>query len=101
MRHLRIFGSECYIKVDEEIFGKFDSRLDEGIFLGYYLRSKAYRCYNKRLKRIVESENVRVDETIQSTGILKVEMMKNQFVTIVKNEKLLQKLQQSMLKKSL
>lgn len=35
--------------------------------------SKAYRCYNKRLKRIVESENVRIDEKIQSTNNLKVE----------------------------
>ena len=42
--------------------GKFDSRSDEGIFLGYASKSKGCRCYNKRLQKIVESIDVRVDE---------------------------------------
>jgi hypothetical protein len=62
VKHFRIFGSKCYIKRDDEDLGKFDSREDEGIFLGYSSRSKAYRCYNKRLQKIVESINVRIDE---------------------------------------
>jgi hypothetical protein len=48
--------------------GKFDSRDDEGIFLGYSSRSKAYRCYNKALGKIVESANVKVDEVGTSEG---------------------------------
>ena len=35
---------------------------DEGIFLGYSSTKKAYRCFNKRLHKIVESEDVRVDD---------------------------------------
>jgi hypothetical protein len=62
IKHFRIFGSKCYIKRDDEDLGKFDSREDEGIFLGYSSRSKAYRCYNKRLQNIVESINVKIDE---------------------------------------
>lgn len=61
LKYFRIFGSKFYIKRDDSI-GKFDPRCDEGIFLGYSMQSKAYRCYNKRLHRIVESANVKVDE---------------------------------------
>ena len=34
----------------------------EGIFLGYSLKRKAYKCYTKRTKTIMESENMRIDE---------------------------------------
>ena len=37
--------------------------MDEGIFVGYSWNSKAYRCYNYRLKRIVERINVKIDES--------------------------------------
>ena len=41
---------------------KFDSHVDEGIFVGYSRKRKAYRCYNLRRKQIVESINVTFDE---------------------------------------
>ena len=59
---LKLFGSKCYIKRNEDDLGKFDSRTDEGIFLGYSSTKRAYRCYNKRLHKIVESVDVRVDD---------------------------------------
>ena len=43
--------------------GKFDSQVDEGIFVGYSCNSKVYICYNLRLKRIVERINVKIDES--------------------------------------
>jgi len=46
--HFRVFGSKCFIKNNDEKLGKFEPR-EEGIFLGYSSRSKAYKCYNKRL----------------------------------------------------
>ncbi|KAJ8628091.1 hypothetical protein MRB53_021398 [Persea americana] len=30
-----------------------------------YFRSKAYKCYNKRLQKIVESANVKIDESVE------------------------------------
>ena len=60
-KYFQIFGSKCYIKRDDDI-GNFDARSDEGMFLGYSLKIKAYRCYNQRTKTIMESANVRVDE---------------------------------------
>jgi hypothetical protein len=62
VKYFKVFRSKCYIKRDDEDLGKFDSRDDEGIFLGYSSRSKAYRCYNKALGKIIESANVKVDE---------------------------------------
>ena len=41
---------------------KFDSRSDEGIFLGYSMISKAYRVYNLRKSSVMDSVNVAVDD---------------------------------------
>jgi hypothetical protein len=35
INYLKVFGSKCYIKRSGEHLGKFYSRTDEGIFLGY------------------------------------------------------------------
>eukprot|EP00253_Pinus_taeda_P009419 PITA_09419 len=41
---------------------RFEPRADEGILLGYSPHNKAYKCYNKRLGKIVESIDVVVSE---------------------------------------
>ena len=43
--------------------GKFDSRVDKGVRVGYSSTRKAYKCYNLRLNKVVESINVTIDET--------------------------------------
>ena len=62
VKYFKVFGSNCYIKRNEDDLGKFDSMTDEGIFLGYSSTKKEYRCYNKRLHEIVESVDVKVDD---------------------------------------
>ena len=62
-KHFRVFRSKCYIKREDNKSGKFDSQVDEGIFVGYSWNNKAYKCYNLILKRIVESINVKTDES--------------------------------------
>jgi hypothetical protein len=42
-KHFKVFVRKCYIKINEEILGKFYSRDDEGILLGYSSRSKGYK----------------------------------------------------------
>jgi hypothetical protein len=42
--------------------GKLDGKSGEGIFIGYSTKKKAYKYLNSNTNRIVESENVRVDE---------------------------------------
>jgi hypothetical protein len=41
----------------------FDSRVDKGILVVYSSTRKAYKCYNLRLNKVVESINVTIDET--------------------------------------
>ena len=62
MYDTRISGTKCYIKREDKKIGKFDSRVDEGIFVGYSSKRKAYKCYNLRLDKVIESINVRIDE---------------------------------------
>ena len=40
IKHFKVFGSKCYIKNNDDHLGKFDSRVDEGIFLGYEMNNK-------------------------------------------------------------
>lgn len=42
--------------------GKFDVKGDEGIFLRYSCKSKAYRCLNLSTQKVIERAHVKVDE---------------------------------------
>jgi hypothetical protein len=64
IKHFKVFGSKCYINNNDENLGKYDDKADEGIFLGYATNSKGYRCYNKRLHKMVDCIDVQVDEGI-------------------------------------
>ena len=66
VKYFRIFGSTCFILKDRENVGNFDSRSDEGIFLGYSSTSKAYQVYNKRTMKVMETVNVVIDESSDS-----------------------------------
>ena len=66
VKYFIIFGSTCFIFKDIENVGKFDSRSDEGIFLGYFSTSKAYQVYNKRTMKVMETVNFVIDESSDS-----------------------------------
>ena len=66
VKHFIIFGNKCYVKRDDGKIEKFDSRVDEGIFVGYSSKRKVYKCYNLRLGKVVETINVKIDESIPS-----------------------------------
>ena len=70
VKYFRVFGSKCYILKDRENLGKFDAKSDEGIFLGYSTTNRAYRVFNKRIKTVMESINVKIDD-----ALTKVEMI--------------------------
>ena len=63
VKYFIIFGSTCFILKDRENVEKFDFWSDEGIFLGYSSTSKAYRVYNKRTMKVMETVNVLIDES--------------------------------------
>jgi hypothetical protein len=63
LKYFRVFGSKYYIKREDDIVGKFDSRVDKGVLVGYSSTRKSYKCYNLILKKVVERINVTIDET--------------------------------------
>ena len=48
--------------------GKFETKADEGIFVGYPLTTREFKVYNLRTKTVVESINVSFDDG-KITGI--------------------------------
>ena len=64
VKNFKVFGRKCYIKNNDEKLGKFEPRAAERIFLGYSFKIKEYKCYNKRLRNIVESIDVVIDESL-------------------------------------
>nr|GEZ84712.1 retrovirus-related Pol polyprotein from transposon TNT 1-94 [Tanacetum cinerariifolium] len=59
---LHVFGALCYPKNDREDIRKLGLKGDIGFFIGYSADSCAYRMYNRRTKKIMETMNVSFDE---------------------------------------
>nr|GFA20763.1 hypothetical protein [Tanacetum cinerariifolium] len=59
---LHVFGALCYPKNDHEDIGKLGAKGDICFFIGYSADSCAYRVYNRRTKKIMETMNVSFDE---------------------------------------
>nr|GFB71416.1 retrotransposon protein, putative, unclassified [Tanacetum cinerariifolium] len=57
-----VFGALCYPTNDSENLGKLQPKADIGIFIGYAPTKKAFRIYNRRTRRIVETIHVDFDE---------------------------------------
>ncbi|GJR83548.1 retrovirus-related pol polyprotein from transposon TNT 1-94 [Tanacetum coccineum] len=57
-----IFGALCYPKNDNENLGKLQLKADIGISIGYAPTKKAFRIYNRRTRRIIETIHVDFDE---------------------------------------
>nr|GFB78803.1 retrovirus-related Pol polyprotein from transposon TNT 1-94 [Tanacetum cinerariifolium] len=55
---LHVFGALCYPKNNREDIGKLGAKGDIGFFIGYSADSCAYRIYNRRTKKIMETMNV-------------------------------------------
>lgn len=74
LSHLHVFSCKCFVLHNgKENLGKFDAKVDEGIFLGYSQSSKSFRVYNKCLLTVEELFHVSFDESclIPSEDILK------------------------------
>ncbi|KAJ9535822.1 hypothetical protein OSB04_un001023 [Centaurea solstitialis] len=56
------FGIPCTILDTKSQLGKFDSKSDDGFFVGYSSQSKALRVFNSSSRIIEESDNVKCNE---------------------------------------
>ncbi|GJZ70801.1 retrovirus-related pol polyprotein from transposon TNT 1-94 [Tanacetum coccineum] len=59
---IHAFGALCYPKNDREDIRKLGAKGDIRFFIGYSATSCAYRVYNRRKKKIMETMNVTFDE---------------------------------------
>ncbi|GJS69500.1 retrovirus-related pol polyprotein from transposon TNT 1-94 [Tanacetum coccineum] len=57
-----VFGALCYPTNNNDDLGKLDAKADVGIFVSYALAKKAFRIYNKRTWKIIETIHVTFDE---------------------------------------
>ncbi|GKB78181.1 retrovirus-related pol polyprotein from transposon TNT 1-94 [Tanacetum coccineum] len=57
-----VFGALCYPTDDSDNLGKLQPKADIGIFIGYAPTKKAFRIYNRRTRRIIETIHVDFDE---------------------------------------
>jgi hypothetical protein len=71
--YFRVFGCKCFILNTKDNLDKFDSKSDEGIFVGYSMRSKAYRIFNKKTSSIEESLNVVFDENVSCDRLINLD----------------------------
>ncbi|GKB54568.1 retrovirus-related pol polyprotein from transposon TNT 1-94 [Tanacetum coccineum] len=62
LSYLHVFGALCYPNNDSENLGKLQAKADIGIFIGYAPKKKAYRIYNRRTQKIIETIHVDFDE---------------------------------------
>jgi hypothetical protein len=63
-----VFGCKCFIFKKRKHLEKFESRVDEGILVGYASNSKAYRVFNNSTQVIEETCDVEFDEANGSQG---------------------------------
>nr|GEV80869.1 integrase, catalytic region, zinc finger, CCHC-type, peptidase aspartic, catalytic [Tanacetum cinerariifolium] len=59
---LHVFGALCYLKNNRENIGKLGAKGDIGFFIGYSAYSYAFRVFNRRTKKIIETMNMSFDE---------------------------------------
>ena len=55
--YFRVFGYKCFI-YKKKILGKFESRCDEGLFIGYASNSKSYSVFNQTSGLVEETCDV-------------------------------------------
>nr|GEX54151.1 retrovirus-related Pol polyprotein from transposon TNT 1-94 [Tanacetum cinerariifolium] len=61
--YFRVFRRKFFILKTKYYHTKFDPKLYEGVFLGYFQNSKAYIILSKHTRKVEESLNVIFDET--------------------------------------
>nr|GEX37975.1 ribonuclease H-like domain-containing protein [Tanacetum cinerariifolium] len=59
---LHVFGLLCYSTNDSEDLSKLNAKADIGIFVRYVLTKKAFRIYNRRTHKIMETIYVTFDK---------------------------------------
>ena len=67
------FGCQCFILNTKDNLGKFDSKCDSRILLGYFESSKAYRAFNSKTLTIEEAIDARFNDNKLDTTMSKLD----------------------------
>ncbi|KAL0457721.1 UNVERIFIED_CONTAM: Retrovirus-related Pol polyprotein from transposon TNT 1-94 [Sesamum latifolium] len=62
VKHLKVFGSICYVHVQEQQRTKLDDRSKKMVFLGYDESSKGYKYFDPIAKKVVISRDIEFEE---------------------------------------
>ncbi|WJZ90611.1 hypothetical protein VitviT2T_009742 [Vitis vinifera] len=62
VKHLKVFGSLCYLHVPSIKRGKLDERAQKCVFVGFAAESRGYRIYSLSKMKIMISREVHFDE---------------------------------------
>ena len=92
VKYFHVFGSKCYILDDREQRRKMDPKSDEGIFLEYYINSRAYKVFNSRTKAMIDYINVVVDDNILEKGTYVESYVETSFqqINLTENEEVIE-----------
>jgi transposase InsO family protein len=66
--HLREIGCRCFVLIQNRNNPKIHDRSIECILIGYDLKSKSYRCYNRSTRQIYSSFHVRFIESHENSS---------------------------------
>ena len=61
--YFRVFGCKCFVFNTRDDLDKFYSKAYEGIFVGYFSTSKAYRIFIRSTLTIEETIHVKFEES--------------------------------------
>lgn len=73
-RHMRTFGSKCFVHIPKEDRRKLDNTATKMILIGYDEQSKAYRCYDMVNRKVTVSRDVRfINEAAQHAMAVEIQ----------------------------
>lgn len=72
VKHLRVFGSICYVHVPKSRRSKLDAKAKKCIFVGYDVRKKGWKCLDPKTHSFVVSRDVVFDEISSYYGLQSV-----------------------------
>jgi transposase InsO family protein len=62
VKHMKVFGCDAFVHIDDTDRGKLDSKAIKCIFIGYDEQKKGYRLFNPETKKVIVSRDVTFDE---------------------------------------
>lgn len=58
----KVFGCKAFSHVVDEQWKKLDAKSEVCVFIGYCEKTKAYRLYNPKIRKVIMSQDVIFDE---------------------------------------